>query len=261
LTSNAVGLESALTIGLIVTVVGSGAPDQIDADIFVPDEELPLPSPGPNASADLAGLVIGLEEALERAGTKLRQRLFETDKGPMPITDLDAFFKETMSAQQAVVSAMSAPWQLLEDSLVNLVQPVAAVLRSAAETCELKDVPLPNRVWSDVADAVFQSGRAMTVGACDALRSLLPAENGSSAPAGPGQTELPQQEMKEDGKKQTSQRDSSYDHLPALERSSVDMEAWAVPLVAALFATCAGPSSRTGSRNGRQQVGIRRRAL
>jgi FG-GAP-like repeat len=255
----ALALEPTLAIGLIVALASSGEADYEDREASSPHEDLMQLSGSSNPSRDLAGLVIGLEEALERAGMKLRQRLLETDKRPMPITDLDAFFKETISAQQAVVSAMSAPWQLLEDSLVNLVQPVAAVLRSAVQTCELKDVPLPNRVWSDVAEAVLQSGRAITRGTADVLRSLLPAENGSSAPAGPEQTEIPQQEMKEDGKNQTSQRDSSGDPLPALERRSVGMEALAMPLVAAFFATYTGPSSRTGWQKGRQR--LRRRAL
>ena len=203
-----------------------------------------------DAGAGLPGFVIGLEEALQRTGLELRQKLFEADKHQRPVDDVDALSRETMGMQQTLVA--SAGRQLLADSILAVAQSVGGLLSSAATTCGLREVPLPGRPWQDVADALFQAGRSTTQAIHDALRSLLPAEGSQSAL----DLRLQMEERDDDpGSK------SQICNLQSAILESEQTEAFAVPLVAALFASGVWQALAPACQSDRQTTIVRRRAL
>src|SRR5207253_1104752 len=104
LTDSIAALESTLTIGIIVAVVNSGENYDQDAEPVLLADGQPERQ-AVDAGAGLPGFVIGLEEALQRTGLELRQKLFEADKHQRPVDDVDALSRETMGMQQTLVAS------------------------------------------------------------------------------------------------------------------------------------------------------------
>ncbi|HEV3447659.1 MAG TPA: VCBS repeat-containing protein, partial [Gemmataceae bacterium] len=275
LTDSIAALESTLTIGIIVAAVNSGENYEPDAQALLLDDALPELRQAVDANPGLPGFVIGLEEALQRTGLELRQKLFEASKTHHPDDDGGALFREAISIPQALVaSAGSAAKQWLTDCIFDVAQSMHGLLGSAAATFGLRDVPLPGSLWQDAADALLQSGRSTMQAVHDALRSLLSTEGSESAPAGHGQIDMLYFEAMEraenelqiaDLRLQIEERDDdSGAKSPTGKLQSTileDTEALTVPLVAALFASGAWQALAPDWQSDGQRTIVRRRAL
>jgi hypothetical protein len=275
LTDSIAALESTLTIGIIVAAVNSGENYEPDAQALLLDDALPELRQAVDANPGLPGFVIGLEEALQRTGLELRQKLFEAGKPQRPVDDVGALLREAISIPQALIaSAGSAARQWLTDSIFDVAQSVHGLLGSAAATFGLRDVPLPGSLWQDAADALLQSGRSTMQAVHDALRSLLSAEGSEAAPGGHGQIDIRYFERTEWGENELQiaelrlrieeRDDDSGAKSPICNRQSAileDTEALTVPLIAALFASGAWQAIAPGWQSDRQRTGLGRRAL